>query len=108
MRTSQVNIFLNSPQNICCGYSFEASQKGTSYEYPKQVFVEKLEKYQYFLVEKVPYQKLWLSLSTSISSPITANLYVFTRSPKKMTCYPKKITCSPKKMTFSYTNDVLL
>ena len=32
------NIFLNSPQNICCRYSLEAPRWGTSNEYPQNMF----------------------------------------------------------------------
>ena len=38
-----IGTFLISPQNICCGYSLEAPQRGTSNEYPN-VFVKKIGK----------------------------------------------------------------
>ena len=33
--------FLFLHENICCGYSLEVPQRGTSNEYPQHVFVEK-------------------------------------------------------------------
>ena len=62
-----VKYFLNSPQNICCEYSLEVLQRGTSNEYPQYVFVEKYrqEKYQYFLAEKSALSgamKTWTSI----------------------------------------------
>ena len=32
------DMFLNSAQNIDCGYTLEPSQGGGSYEYPKSMF----------------------------------------------------------------------
>ena len=34
-------VFLFLQENICCGYSLEVPQRGTSYEYPQHVFREK-------------------------------------------------------------------
>ena len=34
-----VNIFLISPENICCGYSLEAPQQGASDEYSQHMFL---------------------------------------------------------------------
>ena len=45
-------FFLFLHKNIYCGYSLEVPSLGTSNEYPQHVFMEKYEKYWYFLVEK--------------------------------------------------------
>ena len=37
----QVNIFLFLHENICCGYSLEASRRGTTYEYPQHMFLSR-------------------------------------------------------------------
>ena len=51
-RGIHVIFFFFLHENICFGYSLEVSQGGTSNEYHNIVFVEKLDKYQYFSFEK--------------------------------------------------------
>ena len=36
-----IKFFLFHHKNLCCGYSLEAPQQGTSNEYPQHVFMEK-------------------------------------------------------------------
>ena len=36
---SQIDIFLFLHENICCGYSLEVPQWGTSNEYPQHMFL---------------------------------------------------------------------
>ena len=43
------NIFLISPKNICCGYSLEVSQQGTSNEYPQHMFSWRNKKNTFWL-----------------------------------------------------------
>ena len=43
-------LFLN--ENICCGYSLEASRWGASNEYPQHMFSFRKERYQHFSDEK--------------------------------------------------------
>ena len=43
-------------ENICCGYSFEASRRGASNEYPQHVFSWRNKKnISYFYKKKSPY-----------------------------------------------------
>ena len=67
-RVYQENIFLISPQKICCGYSLVVPRLGTSNEY--HVFVEKSEKYRVFGWKKikVPYLELWLNLENEFET----------------------------------------
>ena len=39
-----LNIFLNSPQKTCCGYSLEAPHQGTSNEYHNICFCGEMRK----------------------------------------------------------------
>ena len=43
---------------MLCVYSWEAPHRGASHEYPQLIFVKKLEKYRYFLVEKCALSRL--------------------------------------------------
>ena len=53
------NIFLISPQNICCGYSLEVPLQGTSNEYPQHMFLWRNKKnISTFPLIKVPYLQL--------------------------------------------------
>ena len=54
-----VNSFLISPQNVCCGYSLEAPRQGTSNEYLQHMFSSRNKKnIATFWLKKVPYQEL--------------------------------------------------
>ena len=55
-RGIHIIFFLFFHENICCGYSLEAPQQGTSNEYPQHMFSWKNKKYWYFWLEKkMPY-----------------------------------------------------
>ena len=64
MRGIRQIFFLFLHENICCGYSLEAPQRGASNEYPQHMFSwRNKKKYQHFLVEKAPYLKLSMNIA---------------------------------------------
>ena len=53
-------FFLFLDENICCGYSLEASQRGASNESPQHMFLSRNKKdISIFWMKKVPYLLLW-------------------------------------------------
>ena len=46
----KLTFFLFLIENICCGYSLEVSQRGTSNEYPKHMFPLKNKKNMYLII----------------------------------------------------------
>ena len=63
------NIFLISPQKICCGYSLEAPRRGASNEYLQHMFSCRNKKdIRIFRMKKAPYLLLCLYFSNMIFS----------------------------------------
>ena len=57
------SLFLH--ENICCGYSLEVPQQGTSNEYPQHMFLWRNKKdISIFRVKKVPYLLLCINIQT--------------------------------------------
>ena len=60
----QVNSFLISQENICCGYSLEAPWLGASNEYPQYMFSSRNKKnIDTFWLKKAPYEELCIFAS---------------------------------------------
>ena len=58
-------VFLFLDENICCGYSLEASQQGISNEYPQHMFSSSNKKnIDTFWLKKALYQELWYMYGT--------------------------------------------
>ena len=56
----EVNILLVCPRNICCGYSFEAPQRGASNEYSQHTFSWTKRDISAVELEKMPYLVLYV------------------------------------------------
>ena len=59
-RGIHIIFFLFLDENICCGYSLEAPQRGAFNEYPQHMFLSRNKKdISSFRMKKVPYLLLY-------------------------------------------------